>query len=185
MGPYYGEEQLASIMERADLLVLPSHDEGFPLVLNEAAAYGVPFVATDVGAVRIWSEDNPDVRIVPLDNGAIKGGIEDLARGIREGTIRGDRLQQYHRRRYGFDVVAEQWLKALLEPEQYWGVTPSRKARNRKIPSILREHLLHKRRKIPTYTVDREAELRALYSKMPLQVWTGPSESSARKVAGD
>jgi len=36
----------------ADLFIMPSTDEGFPRVLLEAMAMGVPFVATDVGGVR-------------------------------------------------------------------------------------------------------------------------------------
>jgi glycosyltransferase involved in cell wall biosynthesis len=36
----------------ADLFIMPSTDEGFPRVLLEAMAMGVPFVAIDVGGVR-------------------------------------------------------------------------------------------------------------------------------------
>jgi glycosyltransferase involved in cell wall biosynthesis len=36
----------------ADLFIMPSTDEGFPRVLLEAMAMGVPFVANDVGGVK-------------------------------------------------------------------------------------------------------------------------------------
>ncbi|NQT04787.1 MAG: glycosyltransferase family 4 protein [Dehalococcoidia bacterium] len=36
----------------ADLFIMPSTDEGFPRVLLEAMAMGVPFVANDIGGVR-------------------------------------------------------------------------------------------------------------------------------------
>lgn len=36
----------------ADLFIMPSEEEGFPRVLLEAMAMGVPFVANDVGGVR-------------------------------------------------------------------------------------------------------------------------------------
>jgi len=37
---------------KADILIVPSMEEGFPRVLLEAMAMAVPYVATDVGAVR-------------------------------------------------------------------------------------------------------------------------------------
>jgi len=48
-------------MQKADLLLFPSHTEGFPNVVLEAMAYGLPVIATRVGAI-------PDM----LEN---KGGI--------------------------------------------------------------------------------------------------------------
>jgi len=112
--------ELPKIFEQTDLVVLPSEREGLPLVLMEAMAYGVPFVATDVGAIRTLSEDNPDVCVVPFDDTALKRGIERMARAIRSGQIDGQRLQQYHRERYGYDLLASRWLQALLQPEEFW-----------------------------------------------------------------
>ena len=38
--------------EEADIFALPTHQEGFPMVLLEAMAYELPIVATDVGNIR-------------------------------------------------------------------------------------------------------------------------------------
>jgi len=111
---------LPKIFEQTDLVVLPSEREGLPLVLMEAMAYGVPFVATDVGAIRTLAENNPDVCVVPFDDTALKRGIERMARAIRDGQIDGRRLQRYHRERYGYDLLAARWLRALLRPEEFW-----------------------------------------------------------------
>ncbi len=118
-GPFTGAP-LPGILKAADLLVLPSYAEGLPLVLMEAMAYGVPFVATDVGAVHTLAEDNPDVLVVPLDNEALIKGIRDMAHAIRCGKIDGQRLQSYHQQRYSYESVSRRWLAALLEPESFW-----------------------------------------------------------------
>jgi glycosyltransferase involved in cell wall biosynthesis len=116
----FTRSDLPKIYSQTDVVVLPSESEGLPLVLMEAMAYGVPFVATDVGAIRTLAEDNPDVCVVPLDDTALKFGIERMARAIRSGQIDGRRLQQYHHERYGYDLVASRWLQALLHPEEFW-----------------------------------------------------------------
>ena len=41
----------------ADILILPSMEEGFPLTLLEAMVIGIPYVAFDVGAVREMSPE--------------------------------------------------------------------------------------------------------------------------------
>jgi glycosyltransferase involved in cell wall biosynthesis len=102
------------------MVILPSETEGLPLVLLEAMAYGVPFVATDVGAVRTLAEDNPDVQVVPLDNEALIAAINDVATSIRSGRIRGGRLQEYHRSRYSYELLSKLWTEALLSPATFW-----------------------------------------------------------------
>ena len=125
----FTRSDLPTIYSETDMVVLPTNwPEGLPLVLMEAMAYGVPFVATDVGAIRTLAPDNPDVCVVPLSDAALKLGIERMARAIRSGQIDGRRLQQYHRERYGYDLVASRWLQALLHPEEFWkgGGSPAR-----------------------------------------------------------
>lgn len=119
-GGWADATELTTILNDTDLVVLPSESEGVPLVLLEAMAHGVPFVATDVGAVRILAEDNPDVLVVANDEMALKQGIEQMVAAIRRGEVQGERLQKYHQRRYGFEKLAEQWIEALLNSENFW-----------------------------------------------------------------
>jgi glycosyltransferase involved in cell wall biosynthesis len=44
--------KLAAFYEAADLFVMPSYREGFPRVMLEAMAHGLPIVATDAGGTR-------------------------------------------------------------------------------------------------------------------------------------
>lgn len=49
----------------ADIFILPSEEEGFPHVLLESMAYGVPYVAFDVGGVREITPPELQPFIVP------------------------------------------------------------------------------------------------------------------------
>jgi glycosyltransferase involved in cell wall biosynthesis len=64
-------ERRAALLERAALVVIPSQwPEPFGLAGLEAAAYGVPAVAFDVGGICEWLRDDVNGRLVPLSQGA-------------------------------------------------------------------------------------------------------------------
>lgn len=133
----YDAEGLDDIMAHTDLLVFPTdHAEGLPLTLLECMAYGVPFVASDTGAIPTLAEDNPDVRVVPLEQAAFKKAIEEMSASIRAGKIRGDRLQEWYRARFGYAQTSKQWLQALLAPEQFWG-PPTRLSRMPRLHQVM------------------------------------------------
>jgi glycosyltransferase involved in cell wall biosynthesis len=114
-GGWKSASELGVILSKTDLLVLPSEEEGLPLILLEAMAHGVPFVASDVGAIPTLAEDNPDVRVVSLDNTSIKEAIEERAQTIRTGGIEASRLQAYFQSRYSYDVLSTRWSDILLK----------------------------------------------------------------------
>ena len=63
-----------------DIFVLPSHREGFPLTLMEAASMGLPVVATDIRGCRQIVDDGATGLLVPGgDPVALAGAIERLA----------------------------------------------------------------------------------------------------------
>ena len=52
----------------SDVFFMPSEEEGFPRVLLESMAIGIPFVASDVGAVRDIVPKGMMENVIPLNN---------------------------------------------------------------------------------------------------------------------
>ena len=87
-------EDVMRLLVAADVFVLPSRQEGLPVVLMEATAVGLPIVATAVGGVPQVLTDGVDGLVVPPDSppdlaAAIARMVEDpelrlrLGRGAR------------------------------------------------------------------------------------------------------
>ncbi|MEW9624793.1 glycosyltransferase family 4 protein [Rhodanobacter geophilus] len=70
-------DDMAGLLGSVDVVVLPSHREGLPRTLVEAAACGLPLVTTDVPGCREVVTDGIDGLLVP------KGDGEALAQAIR------------------------------------------------------------------------------------------------------
>jgi glycosyltransferase involved in cell wall biosynthesis len=69
-------EELPMWMNAADTLVLPSYSEGLPVCLMEAAAAGLPMVATAVdGSVDVLALDPVNIAVTP-------GDVEGLAAAL-------------------------------------------------------------------------------------------------------
>jgi glycosyltransferase involved in cell wall biosynthesis/ribosomal protein S18 acetylase RimI-like enzyme len=79
---------MADLYSAMDLLVLPSHREGFPRAAMEAAATGLPVIATDIRGCRQVVEDGTNGILVPVRDG------EALAEAIRR---LGDDPEMMHR----------------------------------------------------------------------------------------
>jgi glycosyltransferase involved in cell wall biosynthesis len=74
-----------------DIFVLPSLDEGLPMVLLEAMASRIPVIATAVGEIPLVFEDGKSgILISSKDVSALAGAIEDLL----EHRSKADRLSQ-------------------------------------------------------------------------------------------
>ena len=73
-------QDIGALWACAHIAVLPSHREGMPLSLLEAAACGRPLVATDVPGCRDIARPDVNAFLVPLDDAeALADAVERLA----------------------------------------------------------------------------------------------------------
>lgn len=109
-------DDMAALFGSVDVVVLPSHREGLPRSLVEAAACGLPLITTDVPGCREVVSDGIDGLLVP------KGDSKALAQAIRrlkENPALAQRLGEAARRKAHtqFDerIVIQRTLEVYAE----------------------------------------------------------------------
>jgi mannose/cellobiose epimerase-like protein (N-acyl-D-glucosamine 2-epimerase family) len=126
-------EDIGALWARAHIAVLPSHREGMPLSLLEAAACGRPLIATDVPGCRDIARAGVNALLVPTDD------VEALARAIERLALDSELRQrfgkasrdlaalQFSSDRVGRDLV--RLYRRLLATTNEWSLRPARLAR--------------------------------------------------------
>jgi mannose/cellobiose epimerase-like protein (N-acyl-D-glucosamine 2-epimerase family)/glycosyltransferase involved in cell wall biosynthesis len=79
-------EDIRGLWSRAHIAVLPSHREGLPLSLIQAAACGRPLIATDVPGCRAVARSNVNALLVPRDD--VKALAQTIDRLAADGALR-------------------------------------------------------------------------------------------------
>ena len=82
-GPVFGPE-LGTLYAQSDVFLLPSHGEGFPMVVLEAMSHGVPVLATDVGEIGVIlgvGSRRPAGRVFARSEASL---VDDLVAATRE-----------------------------------------------------------------------------------------------------
>lgn len=69
---------LAAAYDRADIFVLPTHYEGYGMVVAEALAHAIPVVSTRTGAIESLVGENAGVLVPPGDPSALAQALESL-----------------------------------------------------------------------------------------------------------
>ena len=68
------QKDISKYLKEADALIMPSHREGLPMTLIEACAAGLPVIASQVGGIPDFLEDN-SLLFTPNDLTDIKSKI--------------------------------------------------------------------------------------------------------------
>ena len=106
-------DDVAALLEEADLFVLASHSEGTSISLLEAMAAGVCPLVTDVGGNADVLGDALSHRLAPPGDpealaGALRRALADPVARARDGRAARERAD----RRYGVDAMAEGYAAA-------------------------------------------------------------------------
>ena len=113
-GPFQ-PDQLSEVFAQVDLLVHPADDESLGLVLIEAMAHGVPFIATHAGGMIDIAQDNPHVMTVPDDPASLRAAIELFREKLRHSRAHRAALQAIYRERWSHMALGQRWL-AVYKP---------------------------------------------------------------------
>jgi glycosyltransferase involved in cell wall biosynthesis len=110
---------MAAALRACHIAVLPSYREGLPKSLLEAAAMGMPIVASDVPGCREIARDDDNAILVPVRNAPLlAGAIEKLARDPELRRRLGQRGRMIAEASFTEAAVVEQTLdlyRAMLD----------------------------------------------------------------------
>lgn len=113
LGVLEGSAKIEALRE-ADLLVLPSYSEGFPMAVLEAMAAGLALVVTPVGALPEILEDGVHARFVPIgDVAALGRAVTQLASDPAARRAMGARNRALVEQKFRFATVSAE-LETIL-----------------------------------------------------------------------
>ncbi len=115
LGPI-AHRDVPALLAQADVLVLPSWLEGFSLVVLEALAAGLPFIATPNTGVQDLPDPEAVGRIVPV--GSIEGLVAAISHYIANPPDRAavQGACASWRERFTWSAYGDRWVQLLGEP---------------------------------------------------------------------
>jgi glycosyltransferase involved in cell wall biosynthesis len=102
---WLGPAEVAELLGSAQLLCLPSRDEGQPMAVLEAMANGLCVVASDVGGIPDLLAQHSGVLIAPDDVGALAAALHMLIENPAERARIGAHALERVRTTFDIDVV--------------------------------------------------------------------------------
>jgi teichuronic acid biosynthesis glycosyltransferase TuaC len=111
-------QKVAQWLAAANVLALPSYNEGYPNVVIEALSCGRPVIATNVGGILELVNEKSGILVAPRDSPALANAIETaMERNWDERSI----SEQFHR---GWDEAADEMLSicelAMQQQSEKW-----------------------------------------------------------------
>jgi len=99
---------IASLMNAADVFVLPSISEGCPNTILEAAAVGKPIVASRVGAIpEILKDGETGFLVKPGSKQELEEAICEIIQNPQKAEKRGQEARESVMRKFNMDIVGK------------------------------------------------------------------------------
>jgi len=119
---FYGHKngkEKNEFLEKSDIFILPSYSEGFPNALLEAMSFGLPVVATRVGAIPEVIEHGKNGYLInPGDFESLSNAILTLSRS-REKRLRfGENNYKKVKEHYNFEETYRKLKKIFIESKR-------------------------------------------------------------------
>lgn len=107
--------KLIALMKAADIFVFPTRLEGFPMVIIEAMAAGLPIVTTNAPGVGELFEHERNAMLSPVDD--IQALVGNIARVVREPSIRELLIENGKSEvsKYDIEIVVNRYLGLYAE----------------------------------------------------------------------
>ena len=106
------------LLQKVDIAILPSYHEGIPLFLLEAAASGLPIVATDISGCRMVVEDGLNGFLIPpKDAGKLADAIKRLIEDPALRTKMGAHSRQIAVTKFDIRIILDQYLQIYQKLE--------------------------------------------------------------------
>jgi glycosyltransferase involved in cell wall biosynthesis len=116
MPGWVGPEERARILLRGTVFGLPAQEEGLPVSLLEAMAYGLPAVVSPVGGIPDIFEDGVHGFFVPPDEPeAVARALHRVLDSPALARTMGVRARETAERRFATEVIAKQIAEVLDE----------------------------------------------------------------------
>lgn len=101
---------MESVYLDADIFVMSSHSESLPMVLIEAASYGLPIVAYDIGTIRDCFDKN-GILVKDHDEQAFCEALCNLMNNREKRISMGHNGIKLAKNKFSKDQVVKQWLE--------------------------------------------------------------------------
>ena len=115
-------DDIADLLEAADVVCLSSDSEGMPMVILEAMAAGKPVVATDVVGIRETVEDEETGLLVPVgDERKFAAALVRLAADRDFAARLGRAGRRRHRELFDFERMIDEYGRLFGSVERHRG----------------------------------------------------------------